>query len=157
VPILRAFHRDYLDLADALREHRRRARDAGEEPIAVDAASRDRMHTLHALRLALIQRLFLLAVRVSDFSPRHGVTREDLVTLIMHLDVEPALAQLAEIFPVTEAGAGEDGFDEPATYRSAESQSYVHEHEEIFRPMGRLYELIRRVGSGVIHHVGAIG
>ena len=156
-PILRVFHRDYLDLADALREHRRRTRDAGEAPIAVDAASRDRMHTLHALRLALIQRLFLLAVRVSDFSPRHGVTREDLVTLIMHLDVEPALAQLAEIFPVTEAGADGDGFDEPATYRSAESQSYAQEHEELFRPMGRIYELIRRVGSGVIHHVGAIG
>ena len=55
--IFRVLHRDYMDLARALREHRRMARDAGEQPIAVDAATRDNLHMLHALRLALIQRL----------------------------------------------------------------------------------------------------
>ena len=49
--IHRVFHRDYMDLARALREHRRLARDAGEQPIAVDAQTRDNLHMLHALRL----------------------------------------------------------------------------------------------------------
>ena len=35
-------------------------RDAGEQPIAVDAETRDNLHMLHALRLALIQRLMML-------------------------------------------------------------------------------------------------
>ena len=55
--IWRVFTRDYMDLARALREHRRRTRKAGAEPIAVDATSRDVMHVLHALRLVLIERV----------------------------------------------------------------------------------------------------
>ena len=54
--IHRVFHRDYMDLARALREHRRMARDAGEQPIAIEPEARDNLHMLHALRLALIQR-----------------------------------------------------------------------------------------------------
>ena len=54
--IWRTFTRDYMTLASALREHRRRTRQAGAEPIAVDRPSRDVMHQLHAIRIALIQR-----------------------------------------------------------------------------------------------------
>ena len=36
----------------------------------------DRLVLLHALRLALIHRIWLLAVELPDFSPRHGATRE---------------------------------------------------------------------------------
>ena len=35
---------------------------------------------LHALRLAIIQRIWLLAAEIPDFSPRHGVTRQGLET-----------------------------------------------------------------------------
>ena len=38
--IHRVFHRDYMDLARALREHRRMARDAGEQPIAIEPERR---------------------------------------------------------------------------------------------------------------------
>ena len=34
---------------------------------------------LHALRLALIQRIWLLAAEIPEFSPRHGVTRQGLI------------------------------------------------------------------------------
>ncbi|MDH3771284.1 MAG: phosphoenolpyruvate carboxylase, partial [Nitrospirota bacterium] len=54
--IWRRFARDYMQLASALREHRRRTRKTGVEPIAVDPASRDIMHQLHAVRLALIHK-----------------------------------------------------------------------------------------------------
>ena len=69
------FQRDYLALAAALREHRRRTRDAGAEPIAVDAASRDSTHQANALRIALIRELYQLASHVPDFSDRHELTR----------------------------------------------------------------------------------
>ena len=155
--IHRVFHRDYMDLARALREHRRMARDAGEQPIAVDATTRDNLHMLHALRLALIQRLMLLAVRVPDFSDRHATTHDSLIVRLMHLEVEPALELLAQIFPVTEEEEPELDFGEAATYRSAGGQSYLTEHQTIFRPIARDFELIRRISSGVIYHVGAVG
>ena len=155
--IHRVFHRDYMDLARALREHRRMARDAGEQPIAVDAGTRDNLHMLHALRLALIQRLMLLAVRVPDFSDRHATTHDTLIVRLMHLEVEPALDLLAQIFPVAEEEEEALDFGEVATYRSAGGQSYLTEHQTIFRPIARDFELIRRISSGVIYHVGALG
>ena len=155
--IWRAFLHDYLALAAALREHRRRTRDAGAEPIAVDAASRDSMHQLNALRIALIQELYLLASHVPDFSDRHELTREGLIARLAQLDIEPSLAKLGEIFPMTEIDDEALDFGEPSTYESAEAQSYRQEHVLIFQPIGRLYDLIRRISSAMTHNIGALG
>lgn len=155
--IFRVFHRDYLSLSRAMREHRRATRDAGGQPIAVDQATRDNMHMLHAIRMALIQRLMIRAVHVPDFSDRHNLTHDALIQRLMHLDVEPALAILAEVFPLTEGDTPELDYGEPATYRGSDTQSYAHEHAAIFRPIGQDYDLIRRIGSGIVHHVGAFG
>ncbi len=155
--IWRAFLRDYLALAAALREHRRRTRDSGAEPIAVDAASRDSMHQLNALRIALIQELYRLASHVPDFSDRHELTRDGLLARLVQLDIDASLAKLGEIFPMTEGDDEALDFGEPSTYESAEGQSYRQEHVLIFQPMGRLYELIRRISSAIIYNVGALG
>jgi phosphoenolpyruvate carboxylase len=48
-------------------------------------------------------------------------------------------------------------FGEPATYVSDANQSYEQEHERIFQPLARLYELVRRVSAGVTHTIGAVG
>ena len=149
--IFRVFHRDYMDLARALREHRRTTRDAGEQPIAVDPATRDNMHLLHAIRLALIQRLMIRAVHIPDFSDRHSVDpRQRWSQRLMHLDVEPALACWPRSSRSPRATDAELDFGEAATYRGGGSQSYAQEHETIFRPIGHDYELIRRMGSA--HH-----
>ena len=155
--IHRVFHRDYMDLARALRMHRRMARDAGEQPITIDAGARDNLHMLHALRLALIQRLMRLAVRVPDFADRHATNHDTLIVRLMHLEVEPALDLLAQIFPINEEEDEPLDFGETATYRTAGGQSYLFEHQSIFRPIARDYELIRRISSGVIYQVGAVG
>ncbi|MGE3742176.1 MAG: phosphoenolpyruvate carboxylase, partial [Geminicoccaceae bacterium] len=155
--IHRVFHRDYMDLARALREHRRLARGAGERPIAIGPETRDNLHMLHALRLALIQRLMRRAVRVPDFADRHATTHDALIVRLMHLEIEPALDLLAQIFPINEEEDEQLDFGEPATYRTVGGQSYLAEHQTIFRPIARDYELIRRISSGVIYHVGAVG
>lgn len=155
--IWRIFTGDYMALANAFREHRRRTRQAGAEPIAVDATSRDVMHLLHALRLVLIQQLYLRAVHVPEFSGRHEITRESLVARLIQLDVEAAVARLVEIFPVVDVAGDDEDFGEPATYRSAENQSYGQEHAQIFEPIAKLYAVIRRISVAVIHNVGTIG
>jgi phosphoenolpyruvate carboxylase len=146
-----------MDLARALREHRRQTRDAGLQPIAVAPETRDNLHMLHALRLALMQRLMKLATRVPDFSDRHNTTHDTLIIRLMHLEVEPALQLLSEIFPVNEEVGPELDFGEPATYQSAGGQSYLTEHVTIFRPIAADFELIRLISSGVVYHVGAVG
>ena len=155
--IHRVFHRDHMDLARALREHRRLTRHAGEQPIAVEPETRDNLHMLHGLRLGLIQQLMMLATRVPDFSDRHAATHDALIIRLMHLDVEASLQLLAEIFPVTEDAAPALDFGEPATYGNDGGQSYLAEHVTIFRPIAASYELIRLISSGIVYHVGAVG
>lgn len=115
----------------------------------------DRLVLLHALRLALIHRIWLLAVRVPEFSPRHGATREALLRGILQLDVERALALLAEVFPAAgDPSAGLD-FHEPAPPR--EGASYAREHAAIFRPMQEIFGLVRECSAAIAHEVGAFG
>ena len=145
-----------MTLASALREHRRRTRQAGAEPIAVDPTSRDVMHQLHAIRIALIQDLYRLAIRVPDFSARHELTHESLIARLIQLDVEAALADIAAIFPIVDEADDALDFGEPPTYEGA-NQSYRQEHTEILQPIARIYGLIRRINGAAIHNVGALG
>jgi phosphoenolpyruvate carboxylase len=109
---------------------------------------------LHALRLALIQRIWLLATAIPDFSPRHGVTPQDMLDRLIRLDVPAAVALLAEVFPAAAAPGAELDYGEAAGPRSG---SYGAEHKAIFDPMRRLFDLLREIGGAITHHVGAFG
>ncbi len=110
---------------------------------------------LHAVRLALVQRIWLLATEIPDFSPRHNVTRSMLDAAILRLDIEPALSQLAEIFPASPDPAAEGDYAEPPGPR--ETGAYAREHTEIFDPMRRMFMLVREIATAVTHEVGAFG
>ena len=110
---------------------------------------------LHALRLALIHRIWLLATEIPDFSPRHGVTRPALEAAILRLDIEPALKLLAEIFPAAPDAAADRDYGEPRAPRA--TAAYAREHDEIFAPMRRLFAMVREIATAVTHEVGAFG
>ena len=110
---------------------------------------------LHALRLALIHRIWLLATEIADFSPRHGVTRQVLERALLRLEVEPSLEMLTEIFPAAPDQSEEFDYAEPAAPRGA--AAYAREHEEIFAPMRSLFGLVREIATIVTHEVGAFG
>ncbi len=122
-------------------------------PDAPHMAAREQL--LHALRLALVHRIWLLSTGISDFSPRHGVTRGVLEAAILRLDIEPALEVLAEIFPAAPDAGAECDYGEPAPPR--EGAAYAREHEEIFAPMQRLFGLVREIAAAITHEVGAFG
>ena len=108
------------------------------------------------LRLAIIQKLMLRAVHVPDFSDRHAATHDEVLFRLLRLEVGPMLQVLDEIFPITEPAESLD-YGEASTYESEASSAYVIEHEQIFKPIANDYDLIRRIGTGIIHHVGATG
>jgi phosphoenolpyruvate carboxylase len=115
----------------------------------------DRLVLAHAVRLCIVQRLWLLAVALPDFSPRHGETRDSLVARLLQLDVPPVLDLLAAIFPaVPDAASGLD-FGEPAAPR--EGASYAAEHATILAPMAEFFALVRECSAVVAHEVGAFG
>lgn len=115
----------------------------------------DRLVLLHALRLAAIHRIWLLAARIPDFSPRHGVTRATLMQRLLHLDVPWALDLLAEIFPAAPDPAAALDFAEPPGPRA--DAGYAALHEGVFAPMRALFDQVREASAAVAHEVGFFG
>jgi len=156
VSVARALER--LDIwADAQSMFRRISADHLALRVAWPDAPRmaTREVLLHALRLALIHRIWLLATEISDFSPRHGVTRPVLEAAILRLDIEGSLAILAEIFPAaSDPSAGYD-YGEPAAPRA--TAAYSREHQEIFAPIRQLFGMVREIATAITHDVGAFG
>jgi phosphoenolpyruvate carboxylase len=110
---------------------------------------------LHALRIALIGRIWLLSTAIPEFSPRHGTTREALAARILRLDVPGALGILAEVFPAAADPAADRDYAEPRGPRAA--VSYKREHETILKPLAAVFGLLREIGTAVTHRVGAFG
>ncbi|MBV9653547.1 MAG: hypothetical protein JOZ42_03180 [Acetobacteraceae bacterium] len=110
---------------------------------------------LHALRLALVQRIWLLATRVPDFSTRYGVTRDWVETRLLRLDVSATLAILGKVFPDRPDPAGARDFHEPPAPRP--TGSYVQLHQEVFAPISQYFGLVREISTAISHEVGAFG
>jgi phosphoenolpyruvate carboxylase len=115
----------------------------------------DRLMLLHALRLAMIHRIWLISTNIPDFSPRYGVTRQGLDGRILRLDVPSSVKFLMEVFPAAPDPSADRDFAEPRAPRAA--AAYSREHAEIFNPMARLFSLVREISSAVTHEVGAFG
>ena len=110
---------------------------------------------LHALRQALIARIWLLAARIPYFAPRHGTTRDTLGDQMLRLDVTAALEHLTLIFPLAPDQSSQLDFHEPRAQQTGDA--YAREHEEIFRPIAELFALVRELGTAIMHEVGAFG
>ncbi len=110
---------------------------------------------LHALRIALIGKIWLLETQIPDFAPRFGVSRAALQQRILRLDIPASLQLLADVFPAAGDPAVDLDYGEPRPERAA--GSYQREHAEIFEPMARAFALLREIGTAVTHEVGAFG
>jgi phosphoenolpyruvate carboxylase len=110
---------------------------------------------LHALRIALIGKIWLLETQIPDFAPRHGVTRAALQQRILRLDIPASLKLLADVFPAAADPAVDRDYAEPRPDRAA--GAYKSEHAEIFEPMARAFALLREISTAVTHEVGAFG
>jgi phosphoenolpyruvate carboxylase len=124
----------------------------------VETPQRRRLILLHGIRVAVIQRICLLAMEIPNFSPQLGVTRDDILARILSLDVPSAVERLQQIFP-HEDGVGDvrDDFGEQSQYRPEPALSYEVEHNTLFGPMLKLFELVRRIGTAITYEIGAIG
>jgi phosphoenolpyruvate carboxylase len=113
---------------------------------------------LHALRIALIGRIWVLATGIPEFSPRHGVTRDALFLRILRLDVPASLGILGEVFPASPESVADRDFAEPPADAVAPGPvTYQREHELLLDPMARLFAHVREIGTAITHHCGAFG
>ncbi|SVD76331.1 uncharacterized protein METZ01_LOCUS429185, partial [marine metagenome] len=86
--ILRRFREDIMDFDGGLESV-----DSPAPPMS------DELAILHALRIGMIQELFVLAVRIPRFSTQTDVTVGALIQDLLQLNVLPSMEVLEEAFP----------------------------------------------------------
>ncbi|WP_212375350.1 phosphoenolpyruvate carboxylase [Acetobacter persici] len=109
---------------------------------------------LHAIRIALIERIWILACRIPFFMPRGGFNRDMMMQQILRLEIPAVLKEMVHIFPSGTVASNLD-FHEPRGPR--EQGIYEREHREIFMPMQQMFALLREISVGVMHDIGAFG
>ena len=114
-----------------------------------------RLTLLHAVRLALIHRIWFLAVHIPGFRPQAGVSREQLLERFLRLDIDGCLTLHHEIIPVTTDPTLGLNFGEPAGPRDV--GTYEAEHANLFEPIRRMFAQVREISGMIQHEVGAFG
>ncbi|MDR6872701.1 phosphoenolpyruvate carboxylase [Bosea sp. BE125] len=114
-----------------------------------------RLVALHALRLAVMHRIWLSAAHVPDFRPHAGLTREALIERILRLDIPASLLLLGEIFPLNPDPTIGLDFGEPPGPR--EGGTYEALHRDVFAPMRACFDLLREISGAIQHEIGAFG
>ncbi|NQV45571.1 MAG: phosphoenolpyruvate carboxylase, partial [Rhodospirillales bacterium] len=78
--------------------------------------SRLELDLLHAIRIALMEHIFLLAAQVPEFAPRHDIAPDQVMALVLSMDVPDAVSLLKEVFPADGVASSDAPFNEEATY-----------------------------------------
>ncbi len=146
---------------DAMKLHRLLARvpeEAAKELGNGDREARRRtLGVLHALRLAVIQHMFLRAVQVPAFSRSNDISRDDVIDMVFALRTEEAVAQLRRAYPVTEPRIGDFALDEPTDYPDREGQPYSDIRQRLIDPIEQGHALVRQISGAIANEFGAHG
>jgi phosphoenolpyruvate carboxylase len=143
---------------DALKFHRLLDLLPGE---AGDTEAREhvrrRIGVLQALRLALLQHMFLKVVAVPAFSRANDISRRDVIEMVLTLRVDEALAQLRRAFPVRVPGPRDFPLDEPSDYPDGGEEGYGAYERDFMTPIARAQELSLRISTAIANEFGAHG
>jgi phosphoenolpyruvate carboxylase len=142
---------------DGLKLHRLLDRVADETPKAGREDLRRSLGVLHALRLALMQHMFLRAVQIPAFSRSNDISRDDVLQMIFSLRIDDAVAQLRRAFPVSSPSIDDFSVNEPTDYPDGEAQAYSGIQLTYIDPIADAYTLILRIGTVIANHFGAHG
>ncbi|MEI6419419.1 MAG: phosphoenolpyruvate carboxylase, partial [Sphingomonadales bacterium] len=127
-------------------------------PLADDADdTRRTLGVLHALRLALMQHLFLRAVAIPAFSRSNDISRDDVLEMVLSLRVDEALAQLRRAFPVLAPDLADYTMTEPSDWPDDDNQAYAGIQRRFIQPMEQAAALIPLISIAIANHFGAHG
>ncbi len=104
---------------------------------------------LHAMRIALMVRLFLHVPYLPEFSSNPEARVEDVMSLCLHLEIEQAAEILYRAFPKTQESEQASNADDV--------HDYAHERARLIEPVTDLYGHIRQISLHLAHLNKAIG
>ncbi|MET0240764.1 MAG: phosphoenolpyruvate carboxylase [Sphingobium sp.] len=142
---------------DGLKLHSLLARLPHEEEDDGREAVRRSLGVLHALRLALIQHMFLHVVQVPQFARSNDISRDDVINMVFALRTEEAVAQLRRAYPVTAPEHADFSVDEPSDYPDRHGQPYSDIRMRLIDPIEQADMLVRQITTAVANVFGALG
>jgi phosphoenolpyruvate carboxylase len=119
--------------------------------------TRRTLGVLHAVRLALMQHLFLRAVAMPAFSRSNDISRDDVLEMVLTLRVDDALAQLRRAFPVLAPGLADYAMAEPSDWPDDDNQAYAGIQRRFIAPIEQAAGLIPLISIAIANHFGAHG
>jgi phosphoenolpyruvate carboxylase len=142
---------------DALKLHRLLDLVPDDSPLGTREQVRREIGVLQALRLALLQHMFLKAVSIPAFSRANDISRDDVLEMVFTLRIDDALAQLRRAYPAQVAQAGDFAVDEPGDYPDGGGEGYAAIHRDFIEPIGAAHALSLRVSVAIANLFGAHG
>jgi phosphoenolpyruvate carboxylase len=112
---------------------------------------------LQAVRLALLQHMFLRAAQIPAFARSNDVSREDVLEMVLSLRIEEALAQLRRAYPVAEPRLEDFTVDEPSDYPDRAAEGYSDVRRDFIDPIERAHALNLQIAGAIANHFGAHG
>ncbi len=143
---------DLMYLRDAIKH-----REVVSAPYPLNPAERHHYTLLHVIRIALIQRIFLLITRIPRFRDHKGLSVDDLILRILRFQISPTILLLREIFPLEGAYDIDPANPEKISFSSDDMQGYKYENREIFDEIETVYNQIRKISQSLSAFLGAIG
>jgi phosphoenolpyruvate carboxylase len=142
---------------DAMKLHRLLAKLTDEAPEAGREDTRRSLGVLHALRLALMQHMFLKAVQIPAFSRSNDISRDDVLEMIFTLRIDEAVAQLRRAYPVIVPTISDYAVDQPTDYPDDGAQTYAAIQAGYIDPIAQAQALSLRISTAIANHFGAHG
>ena len=142
---------------DAVKLHRLLALIPDDTPRPDREPTRRTIGALQALRLALLQHMFLRTVMVPQFSRANDISRDDVLEMFFTLRVDDGLAQLRRAFPVHFPSIGDFQIDAPSDYPDSSATGYAGIHRDFIDPIARAYALTLRITTAIANEFGAHG
>ena len=147
---------------DALKLHRLleripEERDGGWRDGDQSEEVRRRIGVLQALRLALLQHMFIRAVSVPVFSRANDISREDVLEMVFTLRVDEALAQLRRAFPTDFPRITDFDLKQPTQYPEGAGEGYETIRRHSIEPIEQAWRLSLRISTAIANEFGAHG
>ena len=142
---------------DWMKLHRLLALVPREDEAGGSEATRRSIALLQALRLALLQHMFLRVVQVPAFARSNDVSRDDVLEMVLSLRIDEALGQLRRAYPVAEPHLDDFTVTEPTGYPDMPGGGYAAVRAQFIDPIERAHVLNLRIATAIANHFGAHG
>ncbi|NVD44977.1 phosphoenolpyruvate carboxylase [Qipengyuania atrilutea] len=142
---------------DALKLYRLLGLIPNENPLDGREEVRRRIGVLQAVRLALLQHMFLKAVSIPTFSRANDISRDDVLEMVFTLRIEDALAQLRRAYPTRFPQIGDFAVEEESNYPDGAGDGYTAIRRDYIDPIERSHDLNLRISAAIANEFGAHG